>query len=895
MATIRVFEQYPFYRPYWKSAYKILFNEDFKEILRDDSSIRSLIRKYKDEGISLFFTLYDKWFLYASFDQPNFKPRPVDREFWPGEEEYDRVIYRIFKACEENGISYGCEAFRTMDLSVPFTRKNPAESGGFWSFGESSINVDGSFEIECPNPGRMESNPGESDLRFEKVKYVFAFKEESVKSNDFYRWKVTEVRNVTEEVLLKEIKTDDERKVVKIKGLWKNGDPRWNIYAIVELKAQEFDYARDEGLTWVKKLIDKYDEMGVRLKAFYEDEPHIWWDWGNWKKYGEGINLPDMIYVTDALAEVFYRTYNISLEDKIFIFFPRRKDGKAEGRFLETVEKTLLIKAYYFELLEDLYLRYIAEIRDYAEKKWGEIECIGHNTWCNTIGDDCAQREIRVGSFDSWKFRRRFWKNGGRSDFGESGHIELDYYGFALATSFSKGGKPEWGYYGYWSLNEIGKKLRESIADIEASFGLESEFTWILKPVQGMATRKTTLLSIFPKYFPYYYPMHQWYSALYITDYVTDEEFSEYAKIEHNKIEINNYTYDTLIVQFVPIIFKRSFEKIKEFLLNGGTVIFIGPPVLLYHDGTSAKRDFESLLGIKTIDTMLECNDARGEKIEFMGALSGIGEYNVEDCSRCHYWIDKTGVGFLQELPSEATKEVGYRSLVYPFEVEQSSESEKVAKIDDKLVGVLRKINEKGICIYLAFCPPVDAIERILVQLGKLSVYQKISRETDYLVHEFPNGSITLTRHLKGHLNPEDRKLVFDLNLGDHKISYEGEHVVAFKISRSQELECFAGINCKRMVVDGREFISCNEPKTFAFAKIDSPYYSRAYILRFKSIGEYRLPININDWRRPVLAMGKGEEAEILKELSPMEVLELYIDGKTINKDLYLLDLESLR
>jgi len=600
-----------------------------------------------------------------------------------------------------------------------------------------------------------------------------------------------------------------------------------------------------------------------------------------------------MIYMTDALAESFRKTYDISLEDKIFIFFPKRMDGKAEGRFIDTVEKTLLIKAYYFEMLEGLYLRYNEEIRKHAERKWGDIELIGHNTWCNTIGDDCAQREIRVGSFDSWKFRKRFWKNGGRSDFGESGHVEFDYYGFALTTSFSKGCEPEWGYYGYWSLNEVGKKLAESIADIEGAFGLESRFTWILKPVQGMATRKTSILCIFPKYFPYYYPMHQWYSALHFVDYVTDEEFSESAEVEHDKIKINGYVYDTLIVQFTPVIFKRTFEKIRDLLLGGGVVIFIGPPPLLYHDGSSAKEDFESLLGVKVMSTMLECVDARGKRIKFMGSLSEIGECDIEDCSRSHYWIDKTGVGFLQELPSEITKEVGYRSLVYPFEIGESDGIEEIAKVDNKLVGGIKKINGKGICLYLAFCPSINIIERILDHLGKLSIYQKFSKESGHLIHEFPNGSITITKHLKGHLNPEDRKLIFDFNFGRFKISYEGEHVVAFKISESQDLEGFAGVNCRKVALNDKDIIFFDEPKTFSFARVSSPFYSRLYILRFRSPGKYNIPINISDWKRPVLAVGKDEKADIIEELSPMKSLEIYVNEKMINKDIYLLDLES--
>ncbi|RLG43330.1 MAG: hypothetical protein DRN78_01920, partial [Thermoproteota archaeon] len=601
MTKIRLFERYPFYRPYSNAASKIVFNEDIREALKDDSSIRSEIQEYKKRGVKLFFTLYDKWFLYARFDQPDFKPRPVDREFWPGTEEYNEFIYKLYKICEELGINYGCEAFRTMDLSVPYARENPAESGGFWSYGESIVKPDGSFEIECPNPGRMESNPGECDLKFEKVKYIFAFKEEKVQTHDFYQWKVTETRNITSEVSF-ETEVNDEGKIVKIKGLWKNGGPEWRVYAIVELKAQEFDYAIDAGLIWAKKLVDKYESMGIKLKAIYQDEPHIWWDWGNWKKYGEGLNLPDMIYVTDALVEKFYKMYGMTFEDKIFVFFPRRELKEAKGRFFESPEKTLLFKAYYFELLEDLYLRFNVELKKYAEQKWGEIDLIGHDTWCNTIGDDCAQREIRVGSFDSWKFRRRWWGSGGRSDFGESGHIEFDYYGFSLATSFSKGCKPEWGYYGYWSLRDIGKKMREVIADIEATFGLESMHKWILKPVQGMATRKTELLCIFPKYFPYYYPMHQWYTAMHITDYVTDEEFSEYAEILEDKIEINDYVYNALIVQYTPIIFKETFEKIKKFVSNGGTAILLGPPILLYHDGGQAKKDFEDLLGIRIVD-----------------------------------------------------------------------------------------------------------------------------------------------------------------------------------------------------------------------------------------------------------------------------------------------------
>ena len=888
---------YPFIQLF-RGAGKIVVDEHIEKQVQDPDFLRSEIEKAAESGARYYYTLYDKWFMYQTFDDPNFKPHPRDRKHWPGDEIYFKYCESVYKICKEFGLKFGTECLRTMDLAVGFWKQHPQDCGGFWSLGEAEINPDGSFELRCPNPGRMEGNPGESPLYYERIVGIFAFREEKIDTEDFYKWRVQDVRDISREVeytvkageadlgntgVLPPQKDLPARAgEIEISGKWKKPVPFYKVYAIAFLRAGEFDYADSRGLKWAKKLVDEFDRRGVKMNVFYQDEPHIWWHWGNWGKYPDGVELPRIVYMTDKFARRFRKKWKTDFAKNILTLLP---SPSKEGRFTGSSVNSLLFRARYYDMLQDLFVKFNIELREYAEKKWGNAALIGHDTWCNTIGDHCAARELRVGSLASWKYRK-WWKNGGRSDHGESGHVEFDYYGQALATSWSKGAKPEWGYYGYWSLRQEGRQAGDCISDIESAFGLASRFNQLLIPVRGISTRKSKILSIFPECFAFHYPMHQWYTATGYADWLTDLELAGRAKIRNGKIEWNENIYDVLIVQYVPVLRKESFKKIRELVNSGGTVIWLGPPVLRYFDGKDAGKDFETLAGASTaVNDLTEAKNCAGRKVKFLGEFSGLGEVAIEDCGRLHYWID-----FGQTQP---VREVGYRSLVFPL---RRARAREVAEVEGKTVATL--MQQRGRIIYLGFCPSFEIIYKILERLGFIPEVVKLSHDTGFFITEFANGAIFITRHLWNNLDPEKRDLKIDLKIYGRNVKYEGNRILSYLLDKKGRLIGFAGLGCTGIRIGSRQYTFSDTPENFGFGPVEQTGSRNAFLLRIYRIkGEKKparisLPVDTTSWKTPVLIIDreKNGEGEVVCKLPKAESVVVEIPAEDTGADIFIAD-----
>ena len=909
---IRVVEPdtlYPFIQLF-RGAGKIVVDEHVEKQVADPNFLRPEIEKAAKDGARYYYTLYDKWFMYQTFDDPNFKPSPKDRRHWPGDEMYYKYHESVYKICKELNLKFGTECLRTMDLGVGYWKKYPKDCGGFWSLGEAQVSADGSFEIKCPNPGRMESNPGESPMYFDGIKGVFAFKEDKIETDDFYKWQVKDVRDISGEVeyavkvgeaevkqtgVLPPTESDYAKASsdmaaaqpageVALKGKWKKPVAGYKLYAIAFLRAGDLDYADPKGINWAKSLVDEFNRRGVKMNVFYQDEPHVWWHWGNWGKYTEGLGLPRIAYMTDKFAEMLRAKWKTDFAANILALLPSPSN---EGRFIGTSVDSLLFRARYYNMLQDLFVKFSIDLRKHAESKWGEAALIGHDTWCNTIGDAAAARELRVGSLASWKYRK-WWKNGGRSDHGESGHVEFDYYGESLATSWSKGAKPEWGYYGFWVLKPEGKPAGDSISDIEAAFGLSSRYSHQLIPVRGISTRKSKILSIFPENFAFHYPMHQWYTATGYAEWLTDMELSWYSETTGGKIIYCGNRYDALIVQYAPLISKEAFARIKSFIGTGGTVIWLGPPPLRYYEGGNAKKDFENLIGAQVLsDDLTSAVSCAGKKVDFIEELMHIGSMGIEDCGRMHYWID-----FGQ---TEPVREVGYRSLVFPVRPKTAAEVAKVSGMD---VGTVAQAG-KGRIIYLGFCPSFEILYRVLEKYGLAPEVVKISHDTDFFVTEFENGAVTITRHLLGRLDPAKRDLKFDMNILGHDVKYEGQRVMSYLLDKNYRLDGFMGIGCKEVNIGGRSYFFASEPRSFGFGPVPGAKNRKTYLLRIFKPGDHKekfgltLPIDVSSWKKPVLIADteKNGEGEVRTELAKAGSVHLEIQAADAHADLFITDI----
>jgi hypothetical protein len=190
--------------------------------------------------------------------------------------------------------------------------------------------------------------------------------------------------------------------------------------------------------------------------------------------------------------------------------------------------------------------------------------------------------------------------------------------------------------------------------------------------------------------------------------------------------------------------------------------------------------------------------------------------------------------------------------LVYP--VEPDAGAEPVAAVNRQVIGVHRAAAKGGSATFLGFRPRDDQAAslgeevrtwfEILLALG---AYPKtraeasandnpsaVSRTTPYLACAFPNGTTAVAVHYRTHEEswpggfhrdaekdkeaiarnplPPDKLELRDFAVNGHRVTYDGSLAVAFRLDDRGALLAFAGHNCAKIVLDGREHAFASQP-----------------------------------------------------------------------------------
>ena len=173
-------------------------------------------------------------------------------------------------------------------------------------------------------------------------------------------------------------------------------------------------------------------------------------------------------------------------------------------------------------------------------------------------------------------------------------------------------------------------------------------------------------------------------------------------------------------------------------------------------------------------------------------------------------------------------------------------------------LGVHRTVGQKGSATFLGFRPRDDQAAslgteartwfEILLALGAyppsapgLSPNDNpdaVSRMTPYMACRFPNGATSLAVHYRTHAESwpggfhrdakQDEEILAknplpspalaprDLRVNGHRLTYDGELAMAFRLDTTGALTAFAGYKCRQIAVDGREFVFASVPMPLA-------------------------------------------------------------------------------
>jgi len=317
-----------------------------------------------------------------------------------------------------------------------------------------------------------------------------------------------------------------------------------------------------------------------------------------------------------------------------------------------------------------------------------------------------------------------------------------------------------------------------------------------------------------------------WMTQYGYANYITREKLLERGKVVDGAIEIAGRRFTTLVALFEPFPTDRLLEMMRELADSGGRVVWSGPPPTLTDAGRPALPAWQTLFGVDYTPGRNIGLQAVGEQVRFEGALRDVTPQRI----LTHFQVDR----------------------IYP--VVPRDKTAAVARMGQRIVGTMRARPGGGSATVLGYRPRDDQSQSlgsetqnwfaVLSALGAYSPTGKfpgvndncehLSRTTDYLTCRFPNGAVAIARHFRTFAEgwpggfarrakvdqaymakrtlPDDTLRLDKLKVNGHEVTYQGRLAMAFRSNNAGELVAFAGADCKRITVDGRQTRFADHP-----------------------------------------------------------------------------------
>ena len=279
--------------------------------------------------------------------------------------------------------------------------------------------------------------------------------------------------------------------------------------------------------------------------------------------------------------------------------------------------------------------------------------------------------------------------------------------------------------------------------------------------------------------------------------------------------------------------------------------------------------------------------------------------------------------GVLKEVAPQTILTHELVDRIYPVSVQ--GETQPVATVRDRLVGTHRVWPQGGSATFLGFRPQDNQSCSlgydtrtwfdVLLALGAYPPSGKfpgvndntefLSRTGEFVACRFPNGAVTVARHLRlleedwpggfgrdaaadaayvaEHPMPSDKLELKEFQVNGHAVTYEGTGAVAFRVDSEGRLIAFAGANCREITVDGRTTTFSDKPLALiAFAPVNEsrrvPGGAVATVC-VQGDGDVRIPAH--GWPAQVKLFGQGPQpgskgaAVVSHRADPFEVVHL--------------------
>jgi hypothetical protein len=859
---------------------------------RHVESLRDICERAQKRGQQTLIIAFDHFF-------SQYRPgQHTPRRLTPDMDEYIEKMAKISDFTKQYGLGLELSLLSPLEIG-PAYAKRTGETGKWMQYRKGLRDPEtGTYSVQLWQQKKWANNKGAIHIQDAGVR-VFAFSERRIRNSPYIFVDPNAIVEITATAKVERWETmavdrgdyRAERIRVYGKGMTDIGSLD-RVLVIQQYHTPEMDYFSVNALPFLKTLVDKYVDAGIKLNALYSDEMHIQQDWGYFNHHDNGEFA--IRYVSDGFAQAFAREYGEEHRDfaKYLLYFTQgqedyRNDMQAKqplqhvfGDTPEAIRRTALFRSRYYRLLQDGVVDLFSQAKKYAESRYGYLlHSRAHATWAESPTIDLWDGGQGHRYAMNYEYTSDFvWSNtvhqaasachdyfkwgefltGTGNDHCECGWLDRNYVGIALACSTGIINEIPYSYAAHWGMpHELG---RRRMALVNAAGASASPF---FAMVQDSQHRDVDVLTLYPiDLVSVDERFGSWMTQYAYANYITQSKLLEMATVKNGKIELAGRQFTTLTIAFEPFPSHPLLQMICDFTQSGGKVIWSGPPPMLSREGDSVLNAWMDLFGVDYDPGFNEGQIAVGKQVEFHGEFSHIEPQII----LTHFLFDH----------------------IYP--VKPRPFVQTIASVRELTVGTRKPMESGGCAVFFGFRPRDDQAKslgydvrtwfEILNTLGAYPASDKfenindnteyISRTSGYFACRFPNGAVAIAPHLRETVEnwdggfarneerdrnylennppPSDALHLVEMKINGHEITYEGSQVVAFRMTDKGELLAFAGHDCRGILIDGKHFeFSDHSFPLIAFAPV--PQERRVengaiYLLRIDGEGEIRLPLS---------------------------------------------------
>jgi len=808
------------------------------------ASLRQICERAKARGARTLVLAFDHFF---SQYRPGQAGKP--RRLMPDTDEYIQRIAAISRFASGYGLGLELSLLSPLEIGKGY-RARTGETGVWMQYREGVRDpATGAFSVQLWRHTKWANNKGPIDIEDAGIR-VFAFRETPLRGT-LYR--VVEPASIVElkgDIQVEpfpgvEARSGDFRaERIRVHGCIATTAAGLNrVLAVQQYRTPEMDYFSPRALPFLKDVVDRYAAAGVKLNGLYADEMHIQQDWAYFAHHDHGEFT--LRYVSPNLAEEYARRYGAEYKDfaRYLVYFTYAQEDFVSdltarqgtmhvlGSSPEDVRRTALLRARYYKLLQDGVVDLFTAAKRHAEEKMGHaLESRAHATWAESPTIDHwrvgrqphARNQYEYTSNFVWSdtvhqaasachdyFKWGDFLTGNGNDHAEGGYLDRDYFALALACSTGILNDVPYSYGAHWGMPGEVSRRRMAVVDVYGASG-EPHFNI----VEDMQHRDSEVLMLYPlDLVAVEERFGSWMTQYGYANYVTAAKLLERGRVSGASIEMAGRRFTTLVALFEPFPSRRLLEMMREFVANGGRVVWSGPPPVLTAEGEPALAAWQEIFGVEYSPEIDEGLMAPGYVVRFEGSLMGVAPQTI----LTDFLVDR----------------------IYP--VAPRAGTEVVGRVKDWVVA-----SRRGSATFLGYRPRDDQSRSLgydarnwFEVLDALGAYpgtgrfngvndnpDRVSRTGAYMTARFPNGAIAIAPHLREYeegwpggfardekkdaeyltLNPPPDEVLrlTDFKVQGHSVTYEGEHAVAFRVGASGELEALAAHKAKQITVDGR-------------------------------------------------------------------------------------------